>query len=405
MDDGGETRIEAVDQFAAHAQVAQRQNDRMLAEQFALLEQAEAADALEPGRQTRIGAIVEKPQHRKTGGQRGVGHDDGVSASTDNQDGVVVSGHQAPFPIITGRRCGVQCSGSRRAAVVYDSGMSAAATTESIASRPVRIGAVSYLNARPLVEGLEKCRDAALSFDVPSRLLGALLEERADVALAPIVDALQSPEPLAVMPVGCIASDGATRSVKVFSRVPLGEIKRLLVDPDSKTSVALATILLRRLHGASPEIMRAPRPIVEALDIDTDTDGALMIGDKVERHPPAADAFPYAIDLGEAWHGWTGLPFVYAAWVCQASRGCDPIVRRARELLDRQRRHNRTRLGWVAHRRAAEHGWSPFEAHAYLKDTIRTALGERERAAIERFAQECAAAGLIDADRRVVWAS
>lgn len=280
-------------------------------------------------------------------------------------------------------------------------------TNPIAASRPVRIGAVSYLNTRPLVEGLEKCRDVELSFDVPSRLLGALLEERADVALAPIVDTLQSPEPLAALPVGCIASDGPTRSVKVFSRVPFGGVRRLLADPDSKTSVALATILLRRVHGAAPEIVRASRPIVELIESDTDADAdaALMIGDKVERHPPSAGAFPHILDLGEAWREWTGLPFVYAAWVCQASRADDPIVRRGRDLLDRQRRHNRSRLGWVARRRAEEHGWAAGEAHAYLADTIRTELGERERAAIDRFAQECDEAGLIESGRRVAWAS
>ncbi len=272
-------------------------------------------------------------------------------------------------------------------------------------TRPVRIGAVSYLNTRPLVEGLEKCRDVELSFDVPSRLLGALLEERADVALAPILDAMQSPEPLAVLPVGCIASDGATRSVKVFSRAPFNKIRHLVADPDSKTSVALATVLLTRVHGASPTISRAVQSITAMLEDGITEDAVLMIGDKVERRAPDASEFPHVLDLGGAWKEWTGLPFVFAAWVCQSSRAEAEVVRRAARLLDRQRRHNRSRIGWVAHHCAEAHGWTPHDAQVYLDKTICTELCEHKRASIERFCAECAESRLIECDRHITWMS
>lgn len=266
----------------------------------------------------------------------------------------------------------------------------------------VRIGAVSYLNARPLVEGLEMCRDVAVSFDVPSRLLGALLEERVDLALAPIVDAVESSAPLVVAPVGCIASDGPTRSVKIFSRTPIGEIRRVVTDPDSKTSVALAKTLLARRFECEATFERAAGTIDGGGAIDADA--VLLIGDKVERRPPAKVEFPFDLDLGEAWRDWTGLPFVYAAWVCLASRADEPTVRRGCDLLDRTRRQNESRLAWIASKRAAEHGWGADAARAYLTKTIRTELGEREKKAIERFVVEAAAAGATAQAGSIRWA-
>jgi chorismate dehydratase len=276
---------------------------------------------------------------------------------------------------------------------------------DQLASSParlVRIGAVSYLNARPLVEGLEKCRDVELSFEAPSRLLGPLLEKRTDLALAPIVDALLSPEPIAVAPVGCIASDGPTRSVKLFSRVPMENITSVTTDPDSKTSVALARVLLSRVYSCTPIFARSATALT-APD-STDADAILMIGDKVERTPPDAKRFPHTLDLGQAWGEWTGLPFVYAAWVCLASRVNDPIVTRGFDLLDHQRRRNRARLQWIAASRATEHGWGADEALVYLRDTIITKFGKRQKQAVERFATEAVEAGVALTGASVRWA-
>lgn len=266
---------------------------------------------------------------------------------------------------------------------------------------PVRIGSVSYLNARPLVEGLEKCRDVALSFDVPSRLLGSLLEERTDLALAPIVDALLSPEPIAVAPVGCIASDGPTRSVKLFSRLPMEQITSVATDPDSKTSVALARVLLSRVYSRTPRFEQSATAIHNVDSIDADA--VLMIGDKVERTPPDAKLFPHTLDLGQAWGAWTGLPFVYAAWVCLASRADEPTVARGLDLLDRQRRRNGARLQWIASRRAKEHGWGADEALVYLRDTIITRFDRRQRQAVDRFAAEAVRVGVAPEGAVVRW--
>lgn len=274
--------------------------------------------------------------------------------------------------------------------------------TPEAPARPVRLGTVNYLNARPLVEGLERCAAVELLFDVPSRLLGGLLEMRTDMALAPIVDALHSPAPLAIATVGCIASDGATRSVKLFSRTPLRKIRRVLADSDSKTSAALARTILVRRFDTDATIERAIRPLEG--DPLHDVEAVVLIGDKVVRRPPDRRDFPFVLDLGEAWKEWTGLPFVYAAWMCLASRTEELLIRRGMDLLDRQRRRNRARIAWIAGTRASEHGWRRLEAHGYLRETIRTELGERECEAVERFAEEAGKAGAAPKDRRITWA-
>src|SRR4051812_26814768 len=89
--------------------------------------------------------------------------------------------------------------------------------------KPFRIGSVSYLNARPLIYGLDGRADVALTLDVPSRLLDGLREDRFDVALLPVID-YQRIEGLRIVPAGGIGSDGQTLTVRIFSRVPVEEI-------------------------------------------------------------------------------------------------------------------------------------------------------------------------------------
>lgn len=271
--------------------------------------------------------------------------------------------------------------------------------------RPTRIAAVSYLNTAPLIEGLEPCRDAVVTADVPARLLGALLEERADVALAPIMDVLTAPARLVVLPVGCIATDGPARSVVLFSRCPVGRIGRVLTDPESRSSAALCEVLLRRRFGSDAVVERGQAPIVrDDGSVGEAVDAVLLIGDKVERRPPAAEAFPHRLDLGAEWKAWTSLPFVFAAWVCLADRIDEPVVARACGLLDRQRRRNAMRLGWIAARRARGHGWGISDAAEYLMDLIEYDLTPAHRAGVQRFAEEARRLGLARGSAPILFA-
>ncbi len=114
-----------------------------------------------------------------------------------------------------------------------------------------RIASVSYLNSKPLIEGLDAKPDVELMLEVPSELLACLREGRADVALLPVID-YQRMEGLTIIPAGGIGSDGPTLTVRLFSRVPFEQIQSLACDPDSHTSVALARIVLARRYGLRP---------------------------------------------------------------------------------------------------------------------------------------------------------
>ena len=119
--------------------------------------------------------------------------------------------------------------------------------SESIAVQ--RLGVVSYLNAKPLIEGLDRDPELCLRFEVPSRLAPLLDANEVDVALVPIIEFFQPPRRWQIVSDACIACDGETLTVRVFSRVPAQSIRRLHVDLDSRTSVALATGIMSLVSG------------------------------------------------------------------------------------------------------------------------------------------------------------
>ena len=113
----------------------------------------------------------------------------------------------------------------------------------------IRLAAVSYLNARPLVVGLEREPGVSVVTDVPARLLDLLLDDRADAAPCPIVDYQTAPRDLVIVPGGAIGADGETLTVRLFARRPLDEVETVHVDPDSHTSVVLLRVLLAERTG------------------------------------------------------------------------------------------------------------------------------------------------------------
>src|SRR5438477_8373879 len=148
--------------------------------------------------------------------------------------------------------------------------------------------------------------------DVPSRLADLLAQERLEVALIPVVEYFRAGT-YAIVPDIAIASRGPVLSVTLFSRLPWAGIRRVALDEGSRTSAALAQILLRQRHGVRPEVV--PLPLDRQAE-DADADAVLLIGDRAMR--ACLPGFAHAYDLGQEWHDWTGLPFVYAVWAVRA---------------------------------------------------------------------------------------
>jgi cyclic dehypoxanthinyl futalosine synthase len=253
--------------------------------------------------------------------------------------------------------------------------------------KPLRIAAVDYLNARPLYQQFIDLpsEGSALTLGSPREVARMLSEGECDVALMPVA-AAASYGGLAHVPGIAIACEGAVRSVLIVSECPTAEIRELSLDLSSRTSVVLARLVLQHL-GVSP-VLKAMPPS-EALASVTGTCGALVIGDPAL----AAEArFPHVLDLGKAWHAWTGLPFVFAAWF-SASNG--PSSASIAEALSAAKTYGLAKRDVLASVHAAKHGLEEAQVRSYLNDSIRYDLGAAEQRGLERFYDEAYLAGLL----------
>lgn len=177
--------------------------------------------------------------------------------------------------------------------------------------RKIRVGAVSYLNTKPLIYGFEKrmmSADIELINDYPSKIAAKLLSDEIDIGLVPVAIIPALPEHHIISEY-CIGSDGDVASVCLFSDVPLNEIQTILLDYQSKTSVALLKILLKDHWKISPELVVANEDYEQKIFGRT---AGLVIGDRAFKQRLRSQ---YIYDLGGAWKEMTGLPFVFATWI------------------------------------------------------------------------------------------
>ena len=178
---------------------------------------------------------------------------------------------------------------------------------------PRKLGIVPYLNMLPLLEGLEGTFPREnWTRETPRRLAEMLVAGELDVAAVSVYEGLLHADRYRLVPGVCIGSDGPVRSVALFSRVPFADIRTVLLDAASLTSIHLGQILLRELLGVDPECQLSASPIAQGYDWRGGPHDAIVaIGDTALRWE---NAFPYRLDLGEGWKQLTGLPFVFAAW-------------------------------------------------------------------------------------------
>ena len=258
-------------------------------------------------------------------------------------------------------------------------------------SRPVRLGAVDYLNVRPLVHGLDKRpRDVTLRFDPPSHCADLLARGEIDLGTIPSIAYLDRPGDL-VVPGLCIGSEGPVASVALFTREPIANVRSIALDTSSRTSVALTRIFCARVFDIKPAFITHPPDLPAMLAA---ADAALIIGD------PAlfADADAYGadkIDLGSAWTALTGLPFVWAFWAGPASPESAAVV----PLLQAAAAEGMSQRDAIADAYFPDDPLRQVIARGYLHDRLRFALDDRALAGLERYYREAAAIGLVRAPR------
>lgn len=249
----------------------------------------------------------------------------------------------------------------------------------------VRVGAVSYLNSKPLVEELsDLLPDARLTLDYPSRLADQLAAGALDVALIPSVEYMRGSD-YEIISDACVATRGPVLSVKLYSRVDPGSIRTLALDEGSRTSATLARIMLRERFGVDPS--RQPLPIEMSVQ-HTDADAVLLIGDRAMHAPD--EQFHTVWDLGEEWLDWTGLPFVFAMWV--ARRGVASSF--VESKLSKSRDLGVARIPEIARREAPGLNITVQQAQQYLTDNLYFRLTSAERSGLRLFQQLAVQAGL-----------
>ena len=273
---------------------------------------------------------------------------------------------------------------------------------------PVRVSAVSYLNTRPLVHGIELLPRFQVRYDIPADCARLLHEHVVDIGLIPSIEYLRG-GPYCIVPDLAIASRGPVASVAIFTTKPMRDVRSIALDTSSRTSVALTRVLCARWFNIDPRLeSRGP----DLADMLSACDAALLIGDKAlfqevrlkadTTYEGKADT-PYErsvrlqpdlekIDLGEEWTRMTGLPFVYAFWAGRpGALTADDVA-----ALQRARDEGVAMPEQLAHEFLID---CPAEQQElggrYLRHNIKYYLGDDERAALEAFFGYAAEAGVV----------
>jgi predicted solute-binding protein len=242
----------------------------------------------------------------------------------------------------------------------------------------LRVSAVSYLNTWPLVWGFLHGPEQGrfdFRFDLPAQCADALAAGEVDLGLVPCAELDRLG--MGFLPGLGIACEGPVRSILLISKTAIGKIRTLAVDSSSRTSVALARILLKQLHGCVPTIAARPPRLDEML---AECDAALIIGDPALRIEPSQ--LPWETkDLGAEWVAWSGLPMVFAVWAGRAEALQPEVERAFQASWEWGRRH----IDDIAARAAAERGFPEALAREYVTRHVVYELSARHRAGLELF--------------------
>jgi len=256
-------------------------------------------------------------------------------------------------------------------------------------SDTIRIGSVSFLNARPLVHGLEQglgSRGIDLTYAAPAALADRMLEGELDLALLPVIELSRMPE-LEIVPGLGIVTSGASRSVLLIANVPIDQVSSVALDSESRTSNALVRVLFASVWQRRPEFTLHSGSLEVAL---SDYDAAVRIGDKALFEPQPAGTFVY--DLGTVWSDKTRLPFVFAAWAARPG----VLDRELYRTLHDARRRGLAKLEQIARDYAWQGRSHPQLALEYLRDNISFRLGADEVQAMKLFFRVAAEIGVIE---------
>ncbi len=253
----------------------------------------------------------------------------------------------------------------------------------------LRVGSVPYLVGRPLDLGLGDEPDIELSHAVPAELVRRLRGGELDVALVSSIELFRQPD-YRFIPGIAVAGAGEVDSVQLFLRKPLQEVRRVALDPSSRTAACLVQVLLSQKGDSPPEFIEVglgedPR--------QADADGWLRIGDPALRETYAADA-PRVFNPSKVWAQRTGLPFIFAPWIVAPGVHIEPHL----AAFARARSRGASAIAELAQQGATEWSLPLARCTRYLAEQCDYEPGASMQAALYAFRDAAAPLGLCRAD-------
>ena len=233
---------------------------------------------------------------------------------------------------------------------------------------------VSYLNTRPLLLGMEQSpfkERIELMKAYPAQIAQALLDDTIDIGLVPVavMPLLKHPQLVSKYVIG---TEGEVASVALFSQVPMDQIEKVYLDYQSRTSVALAKILFKQFWKKEVEFLNATEGYINQIHGNT---GGIIIGDRALVN---LDKFEHIYDLGLAWKAYSGLPFVFAAWVANK-----PIPLEFMEAFDAANGYGLSHLEDVIALIPANE--QVYDLHKYYTENISYELTPEKKAGLDKF--------------------
>jgi len=238
--------------------------------------------------------------------------------------------------------------------------------------KKIKTAAVSYLNTKPLIYGFENGmmkENVDLIIDYPSKIASMLLEDEIDVGLVPVAIIPQMKEHYIISDY-CIGSVGKVASVALFSEVPINEIKTVLLDYQSRTSVALLKVLIKEYWKINVVFENTSGNYQSKI---SGTTAGLVIGDRALIQRKIS---PYIFDLGAEWKRFTGLPFVFAAWV--SNKKLDETFIKDFNNANKFGLNNLDKV-------VQENPFTIFDLNHYYKDCISFDLDENKKKGLKLF--------------------
>lgn len=242
-------------------------------------------------------------------------------------------------------------------------------------NRKIRVGAVNYLNTKPLIYGFNRGKikeEADLIVEYPASIASMLLDNEIDVGLVPVSIIPQLKEYYIISDY-CIGCDGEVGSVCLFSEVPLEKIEKILLDYQSRTSVNLLKILIEQHWKIDPLLIPTSAGFTKEIN---GTTAALIIGDRALEQRKISK---YKYDLGSEWKKFTGLPFVFAAWISNKKLDASFI-----DLFNSANQAGLQQLDKVI----AENPYAHFDLGEYFTNYIDYRFDNHKKTALKRFLEE-----------------